>query len=38
MIGDPPSFSLGCHDNFALVLLISEISNGPTGADGTSVM
>lgn len=37
-MGDPPSFSLGCHDNLAFVLSMSDISSGPTGCDGASVM
>lgn len=35
--GELPSFLLGCHDNVTDVLLMSENSIGPCGADGFSL-
>jgi hypothetical protein len=35
--GELPSFLLGCHDNVTDVLVMSENSIGPCGADGFSL-
>jgi len=37
VIGEPPSYDDGCHDNSHDVSLMSVTSNGPTGLDGASV-